>query len=179
MPQADVDPTRFYVLSTMGSAAPAPAAPARAVHLREVEIASYLKARPLIVRRGENEIEFREYARWGEALELGISRVLREELLARGAAGAVLTPGLRAPGVTYDRELKVRVLACEGTADGAVNFRAVWDLGTAGAKPESLARGDFRAANLKWDGSSEAQLVARLSEAVAALATEISAALAK
>jgi uncharacterized lipoprotein YmbA len=149
------------------------------VHLRDVELASYLKARPIIIRRGDHEIEFREYARWGEALELGIGRILREELLARGAASAVLTPGLRTPGVSYDRELKVRILAAEGTADGAVSFRAVWDLLSVDPQPETLARGDFRAANLKWDGQTEAQLVARLSEAVAALAAEISAALGK
>jgi hypothetical protein len=149
------------------------------VHLREVEVAAYLRARSIIVRRGDNEIEFREFARWGEALDQGIGRVLREELLARGAAGAVLAPGLRTPGVAYDRELKVRVLASEGGAGGGINFRAVWDLTTAGAKPELIAHGDFRATNLTWDGANEAMLVAKLSEAVAGLAAEISTALAK
>jgi uncharacterized lipoprotein YmbA len=177
IPQAEGDPTRFYVLSTTSEPATAPGPDAPAIHLREVEVATYLRSRPIIVRRGDHEIEFREFARWGEALELGIGRVLREELLARGAAGAVLTPGLRAPNVNYDRELRVRVLASEGSRDGAVNFRAVWELTTVGPKPESVARGDFRAANLKWDGQSEAQLVARLSEAIAGLAAEISGAL--
>jgi len=180
IPQAEKDPTRFYVLST--SSAPvtgAPAAAGPAIHLRQVELANYLRARPLIVRRGDNEIEFREFARWGEPLEQGIGRVLREELLARGAAGTVLAPGLRGPSVAYDFELTVRVLAFEGEADGTVAVRAVWELATVGPKPTVHARGDFRGAGARWDGKSEASLAARLSEAVGGLATEISAALKK
>ena len=95
-PEAQTDPTRFYVLST-GAAAPTAQSGAPTVQLRSVELASYLRARPVIVRRGNNEIEFREFARWGEPLELGIGRVLREELLARGAASAVFTSGTFGP----------------------------------------------------------------------------------
>jgi uncharacterized protein len=186
IPQAENDPTRFYVLSaaplaTSAHAAPAPApAPPQggklpAVHLRQVEVASYLGARSIIVRRGEHEIEFREFARWGESLDVGIGRVLREELLARGAAAAVLGRGLRAAGVDYDLELSVRVLACEGGADGTVLFRAAWELATAGAAAEPVARGDYRAGGLQWDGTSEASLVAQLSQAVTGLAAEIAA----
>lgn len=179
LPQAEVDPTRYYVLSTSAATTSAATAGAPAIHLRQVELANYLTARPMIVRRGDNEIQFREYARWGEALDFGIGRVLREELLARGAAGAVLAPGLRSVHVSYDHALSVRVLACEGRADGAVNFRAVWDLTTIAAKPASIAHGDYHATGLKWDGKNEADLAARLSEAVAGLAAEISAALKK
>jgi uncharacterized lipoprotein YmbA len=179
IPQASADPTRFYVLTAPTTAAPREAAgPRPVVHLREVEVASYLRARPIIVRRGPHEIEFHEYARWGEPIELGMSRVLRQELLARGAAAEVLSPGLRTPGVSYDRELKVRILTAEGGTDGTIAFRAVWELLGANGKGEPVARGDFRAANLRWDGKSEAELVAGLSQAVAGLAGEISAALA-
>src|SRR4051794_10789461 len=95
LPQAQHDPTRFYVLSAMSASPAAPVANAPVVHLRQVELASYLRARPIVIRRSENEVEFREFARWGESLELGIARVLREELLACGAAGEVLTTALR------------------------------------------------------------------------------------
>ena len=78
LPKPQSDPTRFFVLSTEAvQSAPPPKAPT--LHLREVELASYLRTRPLIVRRGANEIEFREFALWGEPLEMGISRVLRED----------------------------------------------------------------------------------------------------
>ncbi len=180
IPQAAADPTRFYVLTAPSTApAPEPAGARPVVHLREVEVATYLRARPIVVRRGQHEIEFREYARWGEPIELGLGRVLREELLARGAAAAVLTPGMRAAGVTYNRELKVRVLTAEGSTDGSIAFRSVWEIFGPDGKNEPIARGDFRAANLRWDGKTESELVAGLSQAVAGLAAEISAELSK
>ena len=168
------DPTRFYVL-TASTAGTIPPAGAPVVQLRPVELASYLRGRPLIVRRGEHEIEFRDYARWGEPLEQGLDRVLREELLGRGAvvtAGA----GREYPGADYT--LAVRVLACEGTAAGAVEFRAIWELTKTGDKAVATAGGAFRAEGLRWDGKTEAVLAARLSEAVAGLAAEIAGKLA-
>ena len=149
------------------------------MHLRDVELASYLRTRPLIVRRGENEIEFRDFALWGEPLDLGIARVLREELLAQGTAGAVVTSTARRTQENASVELSIRVLACEGVSNGAVAFRAVWELATTEAKPTTMGRGDYRAVDLRWDGKNEASLAAQLSQAVAGLAGEISAALAK
>ncbi len=179
VPEATTDPTRFYVLSPAAVAPMATETKLPAVHLRPVELASYIKAKPLIVRRGDNEIEFREYARWGEPLEQGIGRVLREELLARGAAGTVLAAGMRAYNVDYDYELTVRVLACEGTANGGVLFHAVWELATTGTVPKIAAHGDFHAENLKWDDKSESSLAAQLSKAVSDLSGEIAAGLKK
>lgn len=179
VPEAKTDPMRFYVLSTAAAGATPPAG-APTVQLREVELASYLRSRPMVVRRGENEVEFREFARWGEGLEAGIARVVREELIARGAAGAVLTAGSRRDASKIDATLTLRVLACEGLAGGAVAFRAIWEVAPAG--PESkvpAARGDFRAADLRWDGKSDAALAAQLSKAVSALAAEIAAELGK
>ena len=178
LPEPQTDPTRFYVLSTE-AARSTPPANGPVVHLREVELASYLRTRPLIVRRGENEIEFREFAVWGEPLELGVARVLREELLARGAASAVVSSSVRRAQGNADLDLSVRVLACEGGPGGTVAFRAVWELATTGAKAAPVARGDYRPTDLRWDGKSEASLAAQLSQAVAGLAAEISAALAK
>jgi uncharacterized lipoprotein YmbA len=178
LPQPQPDPTRFYVLSTDAARAAAqPSAPV--VQMREVELASYLRTRPVIVRRGENEIEFREFALWGEPLDLGIARVVREELLARGAAGAVLASTARRSQDKADMELSIRVLACEGGASGEVAFRAVWELGALGTKAATVASGDYRATDLRWDGKNEASLAAQLSQAVARLAGEIAAAMPK
>lgn len=178
LPQPQADPTRFYVLSNVIASVP-PQAGAPVVHLRPVELANYLRARPLVVRRGDNEIEFREFARWGEPLEMGIARVLREELLARGAARAVLAAGVRREHASDELNLTVRVRACEGNVNGSVTFRAIWELSSATEKDNVIAGGDYRAGDLRWDGKSEASLAAKLSEAVAGLAAEISAALPK
>jgi len=176
LPKVPPDPTRFYVLA--GSTArkePAPDAPV--VHLREVNVAGYLRGRAMIVRRGDHEIEFRDFARWGEPIEQGIVRLLRQELLARGAAGSVVAPGLRAARMEYDHVLAVRVLACEGAADGSVLFRAVWELTAADVDPVSRMVGDYRPRHLHWDVGHEESLAGGLSEAVNGLAAEIAAAL--
>lgn len=177
LPEAQSDPTRFYVLSSAATGA-ASTTGAPVVQLRPVEVAEYLRARTMVVRRGGNEIELREFARWGEPLEAGIARVLREELLTRGAAGAVLLAGARRDTTKANFDLNVRVLAAEGGANGAVEFRAGWELRATDAGTV-VAQGDFRAAGVRWDGRNEAALAAGLSQAVGALAAEIAAALPK
>ena len=150
------------------------------MYLQPVEIAAYLRARPLIVRAGEHEIRYRDFARWGEGLEAGVARVVRESLLGRGAVADVTLGVGRAPADGTGLVLGIRVLACEGTADGGVRFRAGWTLqaaAAAGAAGTILGRGDFQSADLRWDGKNEAALVAQLSAAVDALAGEIAAAL--
>ena len=177
LPKAEADPTKFFVLSTSPAVAPRPPDGAPTVVLRSIELASYLKSRPILVRRGGNEIEFREFARWGEPLELGVARLLREELLASGTVGAVVNHGSRAAPAGELVELQVRVLACEGAADGNVLFRAVWEITKVSEKREAGLRGDYRASDLRWDGKNEAELAAKLSEAIAGLAAEIATAL--
>ena len=181
IPQAEADPTRYYVLSpTMAPATSATASDAGAVvQLGPIEIASYLRARPLIVRKGENEIEYREFARWGEPLEVGIGRVLREELLARGAAKSISSAAARAATGAPDFAVTVRVLACEGGPNGRLNFRAVWEVASVGEKPALVGSGDYRPADLQWDGKSEASMAAGVSRAIAGLAAEIASTLKK
>lgn len=173
LPSAQPDPTRYYVLT-----APAAAAPATGdavLGLRSVDTAAYLRTRALIVRQGENEVEFREYARWGEALDAGIARVLRENLLAADAIAQVaVVPFSLDQERHYD--VTVRVLACEGAAGGAVRFRASWELWSTGAGAEVVERGHYEARGLTWDGRNEASLAAALSQAVAGLSAEITAA---
>ncbi len=173
LPSAQPDPTRYYLLT-----APAVAAPATGdtvLGLRSVDTAAYLRTRALIVRQGEHEVEFREYARWGEALDAGIARVLRENLLASDAIAQVAVVPF-ALDQERDFDVTVRVLACEGEAGGAVRFRAGWELWSTGAGAEVLDRGHHEARGLTWDGRNEASLAAALSQAVAGLSADIIAA---
>jgi uncharacterized protein len=182
LPQAQSDPTKFYLLSTATIAAPSTGegVPAPAVRLRPVEVAPYLQSRSIVVRHGQNEVEFREFARWGESLDQGITRVLREELLARKAASSVQSGVLRPSDATeVPFELTVRVLACEGAVDGTVDFEAAWQLSSTANGGKMVARGDFKPADLKWTPKHEATLAAALSRAVAGLAGEIAAAMPK
>ncbi len=178
IPEAKGDPTRFFVLSAITPTSTASVS-ALTVQLRQIELASYLRTRPMIVRRGNNEIEFREFARWGEPLEQGIARILREELLAKGAASNVAVSTTRLANGPANFDVSVRVLACEGAANGGVDFHAAWEVSAIPAEGSPAVRGDFHPTDLHWDGKSEASLAAALSKAVAGLAEEIAAALKK
>ena len=161
LPAPRPDPTRFFLLAAeAGDGAPARGA----FVLRPVELPAYLRQPALVVRRGGNEVTFREAARWGEPLEQGVARVLGENLRRLGLAPAVR--GAEADAAT----LVVRVRAAEGTAAGGVEFRAAWELTARGAAPVT---GEFRAVGPGWDGRDEAGLASGLSAAVAGLAAEI------
>ncbi len=175
LPEAKPDPTRYYVLAGATGATTA-AAGAPVVHIRPVEIANYLRARAMVVRRGNNEIEFREYARWGEPLEQGIARALRGELLVRGAAAGITVGSTRSARLGADLELAVRVLAFEGHAGGGAPVHAVWELFN---EKGLVHRGEFRSDAARWDAKNEASLAAALSEGIGALAADIAAGLAK
>ena len=76
IPPPAPDPTRYYVLT---SPEPEPAVTRVAqgsvrIGLRAVELAPYLRKGVLVVRHGENELVFDDFARWGEPLEAGIGR---------------------------------------------------------------------------------------------------------
>ncbi len=174
LPVAQPDPTRFYVLTA--PVATTAATGDTVLGLRNLEVAAYLRSRSLVVRKGENEVDFREFARWGEALDAGLARTLRENLLAADTVAQVAVVPFSLE-LVRDYDVTVRVLACEGDTDGRVHFRAGWELWSTGAGAEVVERGDFIAAGLTWDGRSEASLVAGLSRAVAGLSAEIAAAL--
>jgi uncharacterized lipoprotein YmbA len=173
LPEAQPDPTRYYVLTAPGAATAATGD--TVLGLRNVEVAAYLRSRSLIVRKGENEVEFREYARWGEALDAGLARTLREHLLTADTIAQVVVVPFPLE-LVRDYDVAVRVLACEGDRDGRVHFRAAWELWSVGAGADIVERGDYVASGVTWDGRTEASLAAGLSRAVAMLGAEISAA---
>jgi uncharacterized lipoprotein YmbA len=86
------------------------------VVLAALEVPGYLRTtRNLVVRAAGNEVTFVDGARWGEPLEAGLARVLRETLVGEGRVGRVVQPPLAAavPGVR-PIEVRVQILACEG-----------------------------------------------------------------
>ena len=181
LPSAQPDLTRYYLLT----AAPAqPEADAGAalkrwvVGVRAVDIAPYLQTKLFAVRSHGNEIVFLDSTRWGESLDLGIARVLADNLQALKNVARVTTPPFRADE-QRDFEILLRVTACEGTADGEVRFSARWRILAPTAAAGTVAEGAYSASGLRWDGHDHGQLAARLSEAIAALSRDIAAALPK
>jgi uncharacterized protein len=179
LPTAQSDLTRYYLL-TAATAQPAPDAGAALkrwiVGVRAVDIAPYLNTKSFAVRSRDNEIAFRDSTRWGEPLDLGIARVVAENLRPQNNVLRVSTQPFRADELR-DFEILLRVTACEGTAEGAVRFSAQWRIIAPNAAAKTVSEGNYSAAGLRWDGHDYGQLATRLSEALAALSRDIAAAL--
>ena len=132
----------------------------------------------MTIRSHANEINFLDSTRWGEPLDLGIARVLAENLQSLKNVGRVSTQPFRADE-QRDLEILVRVTACEGTVDGEVRFSAHWRILAPLAAVGTVAESSYSAPGLRWDGHDYGQLATKLSDALGALSREIAAALPK
>ena len=187
-PKPAPDPTRHYVLT-----APAPAPldvgakqGALKVGLRSVQIAPYLDAKSMSVRRGDNEIDYRDYARWAEPLANGINRMLVARLHVSDRVARVF-PQPYPFDVNRDVDISVSVLRCEGRVrpDGksVASFACAVELVRVGEHLGAadggavLLREVFEAPETEWPEGDYAALAAILSDDVAKLADTIIAAL--
>jgi uncharacterized lipoprotein YmbA len=181
-------PIRQYVLG--GSAPPAPvaasaAAPARdgrAVGLRRLELASYLAAPAIVVRHGASRIERSEFHRWGERVEEGINRVVAMHLAAAAPVARVDVAPWPARA-RHDFIVQLRVTRFEGVIDsaattGQVHVTAGWDI----VRPLTgavLLRGSTEERGASWRAGDYAGLVAGLDAALARVARDVAACLAR
>lgn len=185
LPAPRKDPTRHYVLT-----GPEPQAVniahergALKVGLRTVEVAPYLDGKAMIVRRGDNEIDYRDYARWAEPLSVGVNRMLMARLLASERVGRVF-PQPYPFEVERDVDVAVTVLRGEGRikADGSavVSFLCALEVTRShegAGSGEVLLREAFLAPEQPWRDGDYEGLARGLSEAVAKLADTVIAAL--
>ncbi len=187
LPKPEPDPTRHYVL-TGASSGPLDAGVKQGrlkVGLRSVQIAPYLDAKSMIVRRGDNEIDYRDYARWAEPLANGINRMLVARLHVSDRVARVF-PQPYPFDVARDVDVSVSVLRCEGRVrpDGkaVASFACAVEIVRVGDRPgadggEVLLREVFEAPETKWQEGDYAALAAILSDDVSKLADTLIAAL--
>ena len=157
------------------AAAPAQASPAAGgvrIGLRSIRLEGYLKHREMVVRSGDNEIEFRDYRRWAEPLDAAVGRVLRGTLLASpGVAQVQAEPFSADQERDYDVSIEVRRL--EGAASGSGKFKASFtamvEVSTPGANPHVVSRRLFVAPDAAWDGRDYDRLASLLTADVSAL----------
>ncbi len=183
LPAPQKDPTRHYVLTGPEPLVfdPAAAPGTLTVGVRSVQVAPYLDGKAMIVRRGDNEIDYRDYARWAEPLSVGVNRMLVARLLASGRVGRVL-PQPYPFDVARDVDVAVTVLRGEGQVktDGTavVSFTCAVEVTRApGGAGAVLLRETFVAPELPWTDADYPALASGLSEAVAKLAERVLAAL--
>jgi uncharacterized lipoprotein YmbA len=182
LPKPQTDPTRYYVLTGPAIAATAAAMPTGTlrVGLQTVRIAPYLDGKAMIVRRGENEIDYRDFARWAEPLTTGVGRMLGAQLLASGQVGRVYSHPFPLD-VERDVDVTLSILRCEGLikADGTAVVSFVCSVEVADARPGGSVRMRrvFSAPETAWKDGDYSALASQLSDAVAQLSVEVLAAL--
>jgi Uncharacterized protein conserved in bacteria len=188
LPKPAPDPTRHYVLTGAASVVTEPTAKQGVlkVGVRSVQVAPYLDAKSMIVRRGDNEIDYRDYARWAEPLATGINRMLVARLHVSDKVARVF-PQPYPFDIARDVDVSVSVLRCEGRVlpDGSavasflctIEIARVADADAEGRGGEVLLREVFEAPPTPWKEGDYAALAALLSDHVARLADTIIAAL--
>ncbi|MCX6938606.1 MAG: PqiC family protein [Verrucomicrobia bacterium] len=186
LPQPKQDPTRYYVLTGPSVAATNQGLVKGTLKIgvRSVSIAPYLDGKAMIVRRGENEIDYCEYARWAEPLATGVSRMLIARLQGSDQVARVVSQPFPFD-VPRDVDVAINVLRCEGRVrdDGVtvVDFRCDLEVirvaGKESVGGEVLLREVFEATGVDWKEGDYAGLARGLSTAVAQLTDAIIAAL--
>jgi uncharacterized lipoprotein YmbA len=178
VPPVQDDPTRYFVLSD-SAALPAEASPAAGgvrIGLKSVRLEGYLKRREMVVRSGDNEVEFRDYRRWAEPLDAAIGRALRGTLLASpGVAQVQAEPFALDQDRDFDVSIEVRRFEGAASAPGkfTASFSAMVEVSTAGANPRVVSRKLFVAPDAAWDGRDYDRLAGLLTADVSALGREI------
>jgi uncharacterized lipoprotein YmbA len=185
LPEATVDPTRYYVLNGPATTDPTVTKPAgtHQIGLRPVELPGHLRNhKAMVVRTGANELRFEDFALWAEPLEAGVNRVLKERLLTTDTIGGVSTYPFSVD-VRRDYDVVVRVLNCEGLLldgkRGVARFAASYDIVASGGAGQVVARRTFTAPDLPWDAANFGALARLLSEDLAKLSDDIAANLPK
>lgn len=180
VPEPQADMTRYYVLA--GSPAATMATPAEngiTLGLKKITLPPYLEKGSIVIRRGDNELTYNDYARWAEPLEDGVARLVRNHLLASPRVSRVFSEGF-----PFDQErdfdVAITINRCEGVRQGgltAARFAAVVEITAPSADGNLVARRTFGPVEVSWDGRDYGALVQALSNAVGSLGDEILASL--
>ena len=165
------DRTDFFTLEAAAPAGTPAAVTTPRVLLRTVELPAYLqRSKAMTVRQKGGDIRYVDLAWWSESLDLGIARVLREDL------GRLGVPTASRRDEDFVNELTVRIERAEGVIEGKagrVEFVATFELNRGdGPRPVSVRR-TFTAKSAAWDGKDYGALAKTLSGAVAELAAAI------
>ncbi|KAF0095796.1 MAG: hypothetical protein E1N59_572 [Puniceicoccaceae bacterium 5H] len=168
--EPSADPTSFYVLHSGPSDAPQSDETSHVLTLHQVRLPEYLQGSKIAVHEKGFQMRYSDWNRWGEELDLGITRALAEHLNAALPDYQVDT-GRRRYLHESTPVLEVEVERFEGSISGEVWVAARYIV-IDEDKSEVLAQGHFRYES-QWNGEDYQQLVATLSDGLRALASEI------
>ena len=169
-PRPDV--STFYVLSAMASPAAQVSPLGVTLGVGPVVIPGYLDRSELVTRLSEHQLALSPIARWAEPLEVGVVRVLHENLTQLLQPDEIVGyPWYVSQEVTYG--IAIEFTRLEADSSGAVEIDAAWTIGS-GDHDEVFDRGRATFRGPGGGATTEAS-VASLSRAFEELATRISA----
>lgn len=175
VPEPTADATRYFVLTTPQSQHGVDdfGSGSLRIGLNRIEVSSYLEKGSVVVRRGDNELVYNDYARWAEPIGLGISRIVRTRLLDSPKVGRVFVDAFPFDQ-SRDYDISIYVTACEGVVvTGSSRFTAIVEITTTGDDAKVVSRREFVASVRTWDGRDYVSLVESLSEDVGAMCDQI------
>lgn len=173
IPEATPDPTKFFVLKDPQATTNTHDELGVTIGLLPLELPVYLdNARSVAVGSPGNRITFRDFDRWAESLDDGVTRVLRSALSRAPGVARVRVPPFSID-THRDFNLLVRLVNCEGFESGdtrTIRFALTYEL--ISNEDEFIHLGTYTAPATAWDGSSS-QLATLLSQSIVDAANTI------
>lgn len=179
LPNSPISPTpRFYMLSSINQLEVSKKihiTPGVIIGVGPVKIPEYLDRPQMVTRESQGILKFDEFDRWGESLDLGVARLIREDLTVM-LPGAKLTlyPWHSSTVVKY--RVVVEIVQLDSELDREMSFVVQWTvIDVQNSKTVIIKRSEFHQPIIPQNYSG---LAKTLSTVCAALSSEIAQALA-
>jgi len=164
---------RFYALSAINensSSKKINIAPGTIIGVGPVKIPEYLDRPQIVTQSDAKMLQFAQFDRWGESLDLGVARLIREDLTMRlPGAKWCLYPWNPAIAVKY--QVLVEIVQLDSNLDKDMDFVVQWTvLDVQNSKTVMIKRSEFHEPIVP---KSYSGLVTTLSKACASLSSQI------
>lgn len=179
LPNSPMSPTpRFYMLSSINETQVSKKiniTPSLIIEVGRVKIPQYLDRPQMVTKNKEGTFKFDEFNRWGEPLDLGLARLVRDDLTVM-LPGAKFTLYPWNPSVAVKYRVVVEIVQLDSELDRDLFFVAQWlIIDPQNTKIVIIKRYEFRQPIIP---QSYPGLAKTLSTACASLSNEIAEALA-
>ena len=139
-----------------------------------VKIPEYLDRPQIVTKNKEKMVQFAQFDRWGESLDLGLARLIREDLTVM-LPGAKLTLYPWNPSIAVNYQVVAEVVQLDNELDKDMHFVVQWTvIDVQNSKTVIIKRSEFRQPIIPQNYSG---LAKTLSTACASLSGQIAQAL--
>jgi uncharacterized lipoprotein YmbA len=178
LPNSPLSPSpRFYMLSAINQPEVSKKiniTPGVIIGVGPVKIPEYLDRLQIVTKEKQGNLKIDEFNRWGESLDLGLARLIREDLTVKlPRANLILYPWDPSMGIKY--QVVAEIVQLDSKLDGDMHFVVQWMIiDVNNSKTVIIKRSEFRRPILPQTYSG---LAKTLSTASAALSSQIAQAL--